>query len=284
MWDSKENTTIFLKGSPPAEGRMIGKLVTRGNDRQFRDILADWRYHPVHNGQLSKRVWIRIHNSCLSDLESSQSKGGFKSWIRVFFHQPVYALFTLMLLVSVTLGSANLAHVGNRMNHNREMLLTYRQIINTEALVSQSAEQNDPLKTMVSHRSVSNKTFARTMDWMEKEVSLAPGQYLLFRQIHKEYFNEFESLHVDLLSLEKQYREFERQRIAGKDIDLLKVYDNVTAQKEICQQALQVRQEFIDRILRILNTEQRGKYGELVMIPDRTPNTNVRGKNRETTI
>ena len=236
------------------------------DDRQLDKMLSDWEYKPAHDPDIHKKVRERIHNKYFSGVQSARGESSFTRWLVTLCSQPMYACILILAVVVGTVGIATLSTVNTRVM-DREMPLVYRQMINPANTAKAQIEKSNNFQAISQHYQVSRETLGKALDWIERKVDLNATQTRQFEKIHEQYYDEFESLYISLLKLENEYRMYERQRVAGEDVDLLSVYGNLNAQKEIYRSALQIQQRFIDQIFQVLDAEQKGKYGELFLTP-----------------
>lgn len=236
------------------------------DDTQLDKMLKDWEYIPDHDPDIHKRVRERIHNKYFSGVQSVPGENSFTRWLVALFAQPVYASVLILAVVAGTIGIATLSSHNNQIM-DQEMPLVYRQMINPANSAKAQIEKSNNFQAISQHTQVSRETLGKALNWIERKVDLNASQTRQFEKIHEQYFDEFESLYTNLLKLENEYRVYERQRVAGEDVDLLSVYENLNSQKEIYRSALQIQQKFIDQIFQVLDAEQKGKYGELFLTP-----------------
>lgn len=237
------------------------------DDKQLDEMLKSWDHEPTLDADIHQKVRERIHNKYFTGTQEARTGTNFFNWLITLFAQPIYASFLLLAIIASTFGIATLTNRNHSQALDREIPLVYRQIIDPANSVKAEIEKYDNFQAINQHHMVSRKTLDKALSWIERKVDLDDSQSLQFEQIHEQYFDEFESLYINLMSLENEYRFFERQRVAGDDVNLLSVYENLNSQKEIYKSALQIQQNFINQIFKVLNAEQKGKYGELFLTP-----------------
>jgi hypothetical protein len=237
------------------------------DDKQLDEMLKGWEYHPTLDADIRQKVRERIHNKYFTGAGSAPVENNFSNWLVTFFAQPLYASLLLLAIIASTFGIATLPNKNNRLTMDREIPLLYRQIIDPASSAKAQIEKYNNFQAISQHDIASRKTLEKALSWIERKVDLSDRQSLEFEHIHEQYFDEFESLYTNLLNLENEYRVFERQRVAGEEVNLLSVYENLNSQKEIYKTALQIQQKFIGQIFQVLDAEQKGKYGELFLTP-----------------
>ena len=236
------------------------------DDRQLDKMLECWKYQPQHDPDIRQKVKERIHNKYFAGAQTPREGPGFAGWLSTLFAQPVYASLMFVAVIAGTFGIATLVSHNNRIM-DQELPLVYRQLIDPANSAKAQIEKYDDFQAISQPYKVSRETLGKALTWIERKVDLNPNQSAQFEKIHEQYFDEFETLYLDLLKLENEYRVYERERVAGEDINLISVYENLNSQKEIYKRALQIQQTFIDQIFQVLDTEQKGKYGELFLTP-----------------
>ena len=229
-----------------------------------------WKHHPVRDACITQKVWARIHKGS-SSKDIYDRRGSFADWCSLLIANPAYSFLSLLLIVAGTLSTMSLILSDPVTSREQHMLRVYRQVVAPATSFENDLGDRGGFHTIDHHRHLTRSAFVKSIDWIEQELLLETPQFQSFKQIHEHYYDEIGSLYTRLISLENEYRQSERQRIAGKDINLLDVYDNMNAQNAIYQQALGIQHDFMNEILRMLNPEQQSRYTQLVMTPSMTP-------------
>lgn len=234
-------------------------------DKHLDGMLRSWEHEPTRDPEIHQKVRDRIHNEYFARSSNFRTETGFLFWLSTLIARPIYASLFLVIVIGSSVGFTALVHKKNQIR-DREIPLVYRQLIDPATSFREEFLKYDNFQSINQSKTVSRKSMGRALQWIERKVDLDNQQAFKFERIHKHYFDEFEALYFKLIQLENQYRVYERQRIAGDDINLLSVFDNLNSQKEIYKRTLLVQQKFMQQVFQILNAEQKGKYDELFFL------------------
>lgn len=252
-------------------------------DKELEKILQSWDHQPTLDSDIHQKVRDRIHNDYFSHSNVKEENDNFFGWLTSFISHPVYATVFLFVIVGITWGISSSNPFTSVPHSDDEIRTIYRQIIDPANSVKEQIKKTNNFQTITQNAPVSKEKLTKALHFIEDKVDLNHKQSAQFERIHQKFFTESESLYVSLIGLENEYREFERKRISGEEINFFKVYHNLNSQKEIYKQALQEQQKFITEVFQILNSEQKGKYGELFLthIPNTTPSAFILNPNSD---
>ncbi len=232
------------------------------NDKELKNILSTWEVNLKKDPMLHEKVKSRIHEQEVASFENQlDNPPSFVLAIRRFlpYLSGITALGVIIFLFTL--------QYPGKMLDNSSMPEVYRQIVDPANSIKQNLASTEGFADIKRPIGLSRTRFGEAVSWLEDRVRLTPQQSMQFERIHNEYYDRFVGLSSQLILLENQYREFERLRISDREVNLLSVYDNLQAQKDIYQQALQVQQLFLNQIFQVLDAEQEGLYGEILSTP-----------------
>jgi hypothetical protein len=242
------------------------------DDQRLERLLREWEHSPETDPGFTEKVKERIHREYFSTQLERPASLDFRHWFGILIGKPWYALGAASVLGVMIAGTLLLSIHQNRPDEN-QLPIAYSKLINPAFSAQSHISQATGFDTVQHSWDASRKSLQYALHWVEKKVNLTTVQAHAFERLHLNYFDEFESIYLELIRLENAYREFERQRVEGHEIDLLSVYDNLTEQKAYYQRALQIQQVFLDQVFRILDSNQQELYHQLLVHPLPTPHT-----------
>ena len=236
--------------------------MTENEEQQLNKSLKSWEVTPKPDPDFKHNVHHRIHEQFFAREHASEQSA--REWFKQLLYHPIFAsvaLFTIVGLTALTTVYFH-SHHTNRTNDS-SLPESYQAVIDPEQTARLMLAASTGFKSLASEPSLSRKSFEEAMVWIVNQMDLKNGQALAFQQIHERFFTRYELLCGQLIQLENEYRQFERDRIAGKNIDLFSVYANFQHQKSIYQQTIQLQQELIHEVSDLLTPQQQGAYGQL---------------------
>jgi len=242
-------------------------------DSKLRDMLSNWKVDVAPNSEFSKRVHERIHDHYLRDMNYSSVQGSFAEWLSALLFRPVFYSAILAIIILLSLGLLlSLDQTESESEHwGQEPSINYRRFVRPADFVKFQIQAKNGFENLDTRGDFSKEYLQHTLNWVGHQINLDPRQRNRFELLHTQNFGQFASLYHELIRLENQYRAFERHRIQQSEVDMLSVFENLKAQKDIYQRAMQLQTEFINDVLGILNQEQRVKFAEIISNP--TPET-----------
>ncbi len=107
---------------------------------------------------------------------------------------------------------------------------------------------------------LSEVSLIEMLDWMRVKFSLSPGEFAQVASLHEEYSDRFESLAQRIVHLRYRYTQFEEQRLSDESIDFIALYDLLQERNTMREQANELSNTFVEKLLVILGPAQGNEY------------------------
>jgi len=235
--------------------------MTEHEEHQLQKSLKSWHYTPERDPDFKRKVHHRIHEQFFTQNSVRSQTNPIVDWIKEIFPHPAYAA---AMLVAVVVSSVLLT-LKFPVNSTSETGIpaSYQVVTDPAQTAKLMMAQTTGFQSLPNKPALSRESFEQALYWIEKEVNLDTDQKTKFQRVHERFFNQYELLCNQLFQLENEYRKFERDRVAGHEIDLFSVYANFQQQKSIYQQTIELQQNLIQEVSGLLTPQQQGAFGQL---------------------
>jgi len=241
--------------------------MTDNQEHQLRETLQSWQVTAKKDPDFKHNVHQMIHQQFFAENCEEESASSLFSRVSRWLLRPVPALSMAAVLICIT--SLATLFLGFHWNQSEQIRVpeSYQVVIDpAQTARLMVAGHAGGFESISEQPALSRQSFEQALVWIEDHVKLDEQQSNQFQKVHEAYFTKYELLCSQLIQLENKYREFERERIAGKPVDLFSVYANFQHQKLIYEQTIQLQQGLINDVSNLLTPKQQGTYGQLFQL------------------
>jgi hypothetical protein len=239
------------------------------DDQKLNALMESWKHEASADPEFAARVRSRIHEAYFAKEHASDARHPSFAWWRGWAG---YGLGLAGGLCTLVLGAAVFFSLQKGTLPTDPALPShYRSLIEPAAFVRNQMERSGGFEALNPGWEPLRAGMRDTLVRVERAVDLSPAQFREFEALHVDYLGRFEAVYAELIGLENAYREFERQRIAGEDVNLWAVYDHMRSQKACFEKALELQQVFLTEVMGLMKPEQRQRYHDLIQAANPSP-------------
>jgi hypothetical protein len=225
-------------------------------------ILQSWKVTPRADPTFGMQVYQRLERLGIERGRKAKPFAPFRlfRWV-VLAMKPAGALAIFLLLV---LGLPRWLPRSPAEHLPEQVREHYQVVLLPEETARNLLAGGDRFESIHRNALFSHEEFETALEWIERQVSLDPSQTTLFHQAHASFFENYRNLCELLIAAENDYRQLERDRIAGKPVDLFEVYHHFEQQQRLYQQTILLQRQLVQEVYSLLTPKQRDAFGQLL--------------------